>query len=123
MFTFGRAAHSIYFQVLGDHGFVGLALYLGMLATAWWYAAAVRRRARRSDHLAWMADLAGMIQVSLVAFVVAGAGLSMAYYDLLYLLLGTVIALRQMVLQGAAQEQPRLAPVSAGAVRRAAPIA
>src|SRR5690606_35655959 len=25
--THGRAAHSIYFEVLGDHGFVGLALY------------------------------------------------------------------------------------------------
>ncbi|MDH3588597.1 MAG: putative O-glycosylation ligase, exosortase A system-associated, partial [Gammaproteobacteria bacterium] len=30
--TRGRAAHSVYFQVLGDHGFIGLGLYLAMLA-------------------------------------------------------------------------------------------
>jgi putative inorganic carbon (HCO3(-)) transporter len=32
--TVGRAAHSIYFEVLGDHGFIGLALYLSMIAAA-----------------------------------------------------------------------------------------
>ena len=96
---------------------------LGMLATAWWYAAAVRRRARQVDHLAWMADLAGMVQVSLVAFMVGGAGLSMAYYDMVYLLLGTALALRQTVLHGVAQEQPRIVPATGSAVRRATPIA
>src|SRR5690606_24779244 len=29
-----RAAHSIYFQMLGNHGFVGLALYIAMWITA-----------------------------------------------------------------------------------------
>ncbi len=95
----GHAAHSIYFQVLGDHGFVGLALYLAMLATTWWYMAVIRRAARGRRELEWARDLAAMMQVSLIAFMVAGAALSMAYYDILYLLMGISIALRYMVLQ------------------------
>ncbi len=94
-----RAAHSIYFQVLGDHGFVGLALYLGLLGMTWQTAAKTRRKARRAPQLGWIADLASMIQVSLISFMVAGAGLSMAYYDVLYLLVGVTIGLRKMVLQ------------------------
>jgi probable O-glycosylation ligase (exosortase A-associated) len=31
---YARAAHSVYFQVLGEHGFVGLALYVAILISA-----------------------------------------------------------------------------------------
>ena len=41
-FNQGRAAHSIYFQVLGDHGFVGLGLFLAMMASAWRTAGSAR---------------------------------------------------------------------------------
>src|SRR6185437_11696675 len=30
-----RAVHSIYFRVLGEQGFVGLGLFLALLATSW----------------------------------------------------------------------------------------
>ena len=33
-----HAAHSIYFQVLGEHGFVGLFLFVAILATAFFKA-------------------------------------------------------------------------------------
>lgn len=95
----GRAAHSIYFEVLGDHGFVGLALYVALLVLTWHYAGATRRKARLDPKLGWIADLASMIQVSLASFIVAGAALSMAYYDMFYLLLGMAIVLRKMVVE------------------------
>jgi probable O-glycosylation ligase (exosortase A-associated) len=115
--TYGHAAHSIYFQVLGDHGFIGFALYLALLATTWWYAAVARRRARQNPNLLWVRDLAGMVQVSLVAFAAAGAGLSMAYYDLFYLLIGTVIVLRQMAMVGETEFQGRLGAYPASGLR------
>lgn len=102
-FTGARAAHSIYFEVLGDHGFVGLALYVALLLATWRYAGTTRRKARHNPEQAWIADLAAMIQVSLVAFAVAGAGLSMAYYDLLYLLISVTVALRKLVQQSHVQ--------------------
>jgi len=54
--TFGtQAAHSIYFQALGEHGFVGLALYLLLYFAYWRQAGALSPRHRR-DRLRPRAD-------------------------------------------------------------------
>ena len=79
--THGTAAHSIYFQVLGDHGFAGLFLYLAMLSTPLFYSLRVVRLTRDHPELRWATTLARTLQVSFIGFVVAGAALSMAYYD------------------------------------------
>src|SRR6185437_8158970 len=58
------AAHSIYFEVLGDHGFIGLVLYLLMLWSTWRCAGTTRRLVRREPQLRWVGDLTSMIQRS-----------------------------------------------------------
>lgn len=91
--TIVRAAHSIYFQILGNHGFVGLFLYLMILTTTYKTAGNLRRKARTDDASKWAAELGAMIQVSLVAFAVGGAFLSLPYFDLPYnLMVMAVIA-------------------------------
>jgi probable O-glycosylation ligase (exosortase A-associated) len=82
----GRAAHSIYFQVLGDHGFFGLAIYLAIMANAFFKARAVARKARREDAPRWIANLATTLQLSIFAFAVGAAALSFAYFDLIFTL-------------------------------------
>jgi probable O-glycosylation ligase (exosortase A-associated) len=82
-----HAAHSIYFQILGDHGFIGLAIYLAVLLMGFVNAQRIRRATRNQPEFRWMYDLATMIQLSLVAFCVGGAGLSMAYDDITFLLI------------------------------------
>jgi probable O-glycosylation ligase (exosortase A-associated) len=79
--TSGRAAHSIYFQVLGDHGFVGLALYLVTIAMVVLNTFIVLYGTGDRPDLAWARQLARMLQVTMVAFLVGGAALSLAYYD------------------------------------------
>jgi probable O-glycosylation ligase (exosortase A-associated) len=76
-----HAAHSIYFQVLGEHGFAGLAIYLALIASAFLTASRIRKLTKGDPELEWNYQLASMIQVSLVAFCVGGAALSLAYYD------------------------------------------
>jgi probable O-glycosylation ligase (exosortase A-associated) len=76
-----HAAHSIYFQVLGEHGFVGLAIYLVLIVAAFITASHIRKLTRDDPDLEWNYQLASMIQVSLIAFCVGGAALSLAYYD------------------------------------------
>jgi probable O-glycosylation ligase (exosortase A-associated) len=93
----GRAAHSIYFQVLGDTGFAGLAIYLLVLAAAWLNTAMVLAATRGRSDLAWAAQLARMMQVSLVALMVGGAALSMAYYDGFLVLFALTTVLLQVV--------------------------
>jgi putative inorganic carbon (HCO3(-)) transporter len=94
-----HAAHSIYFQVLGEHGFVGLALYLVLGALAWRDAAWIIDHAPPFEDLRWAANLAAMIQTSLVGFAVGGAFLSLAYFDMPYYLVGMLVATRALVEQ------------------------
>jgi putative inorganic carbon (HCO3(-)) transporter len=77
----GLAAHSIYFQVLGDHGFIGLILFLMLLAAAWYNTAATLSFVKNKPEMDWAAKLARMMQVSIVGYMIGGALLSMAYYD------------------------------------------
>jgi probable O-glycosylation ligase (exosortase A-associated) len=77
----GRAAHSIYFEVLGDTGFVGLALYLAVLTSAALNTLLVLWFARSRPELDWARKLARALQTALVAILIGGSALSMAYYD------------------------------------------
>ncbi len=76
-----HAAHSIYFQVLGEHGFPALALYLLIAGLSLRNTRMVIKRCRGRPELAWAGDLAAMTEVGLVGFYVGGGALSMAYYD------------------------------------------
>jgi probable O-glycosylation ligase (exosortase A-associated) len=92
-------AHSIYFEVLGEHGFVGLALFLLLGAMTWRTASWIIRQARGDPQKRWAADLAAMAQVSLVGYASAGAFLGLAYFDFYYTLVATVILTRTVLLQ------------------------
>ncbi|ABC23889.1 putative O-glycosylation ligase, exosortase A system-associated [Rhodospirillum rubrum] len=79
-----RAFHSIYFQVLGEHGFVGLGLFLATLALGFFKAGALSRQCAGDPKLAWARDLGAMSQVSLVGYAAGGAFLDLAFFDLFY---------------------------------------
>lgn len=104
----GTAAHSIYFQVLGDHGFVGLAIYLLLIFTAAWNTLVITHLAKRDPELDWASLLARMLQVSFFAMFTAGAFLSMAYYDVFLVLIALTMVLRELVertVRGAAESE------------------
>jgi len=92
-----HAAHSIYFQALGEHGFVGLALYLLLLGLTWRSAAWIARHSLGRPELEWARQLATMIQASFVGFAVGGAFLSLLYFDVPYYLMAVIIATRALV--------------------------
>jgi probable O-glycosylation ligase (exosortase A-associated) len=94
-----HAAHSIYFQALGEHGFVGLALYLLLGWLTWRSASWIVRHSSGNAELAWAGNLARMIQASLVGFGVGGAFLSLLYFDVPYYLMAIVVATRVHVAQ------------------------
>jgi len=112
-------AHSIYFEMLGEHGFVGLFLFLALAAAVFASAQRVIRRARAGPELAWARDLAGMVQTSLIGYAVGGAFLGLAYFDLYYHLVAIVLLLRSHVddvLAATAQLEAPVRPLHAGSV-------
>ncbi len=92
-----HAAHSIYFQVLGEHGWVGLGLYLLLGFLTWRAGSWVLRNADKVPELQWACDMVRMLQVSLLGFMVGGAFLSLAYFDVPYFLMAALVALRLQV--------------------------
>jgi probable O-glycosylation ligase (exosortase A-associated) len=82
-----QVAHSIYFQVLGEHGFVGLAIWLLFWLLTWRMCRQVIARTRDLPEHAWANWLARMVQVSLVGYFVGGAFLNLAYWDMPYYLM------------------------------------
>ncbi len=79
-----HAAHSIYFQVLGEHGYVGLALFLYLAIVTWTMVGRLVKASRERSDCVWAGDLGRAIQVSLVGFAVGGAFFNMAYWELVY---------------------------------------
>ncbi len=71
--TGGHAAHSIYFEVLGDHGFLVLGFILHSYCLRWPCFGVSENPPEPIPSMAWVAELATMIQVSFLAFFVAGA--------------------------------------------------
>src|SRR6266704_2027674 len=84
-------SHSVYFEVMGEHGFVGLGIFLALALMTWRTASWVIGRSHRDREKRWLADLAAMTQVSLVGYATAGAFLGLAYFDYYYTLIALVV--------------------------------
>ena len=92
-----HAAHSIYFQILGEHGFPGLLLFLGMGYFTWRDGRWIITKTRDRPDLSWANMLAKMLHVSQVAYATGGAFLSLAYFDLPYYVLVAMVLTRALV--------------------------
>lgn len=92
-------AHSIYFQVIGELGYFGLALFLTMFAVSWRLGTRVVRFCRGKDELEWASMLARMCQVSIIGYMTAGAFLTLAYYDLIYYVITILVVLDKVLIR------------------------
>lgn len=89
-----HAAHSIYFEVLGYDGFIGLFAFLTIGFLAFFNCRKVIRGVKGRPDLLWCRDLAAMIQVSLVGFATGGAFLNLAFFDLFWNIVALSVANR-----------------------------
>jgi probable O-glycosylation ligase (exosortase A-associated) len=91
---YGRVhdSHSIFFGVLGHHGFLGLAIFLALILCSWFSASSIIRATHKSSDMKWLADLMAMTQVSIIAYLGAGTFLGMQYFDYFYNLILIVVS-------------------------------
>jgi probable O-glycosylation ligase (exosortase A-associated) len=85
--------HSSYFQVLAEQGYTGLALFLILLGSCFLTLRKLRRIGKRDSQFEWLAQYAGMLQLSFAAYSVSGAFLGRAYFDLYFTLIACTILL------------------------------
>jgi probable O-glycosylation ligase (exosortase A-associated) len=113
-----HAAHSIYFQVLGENGFVGLTIYILILITAFAKCSSILGAARKLPGQRWAADFVVAIQSSLFVFCVSGALLSMAYYDLFLFEVALLLPLGELILKEGRQKRRASATAQAPLMNR-----
>lgn len=109
------SSHSIYFGVLGQHGFVGLAIWLLMIAFTMLTLNRIRREAARDTGQLWLSEYAWAIQVGLAGYLVAGAFLDVAYFDLVYALIALAIIMRRELDEAKARLGESAEPAAASA--------
>ena len=100
---FIAVAHSIYFQVLGHHGFIGFFLFLLFWLMVWRDAKWLAKNSPDPRDVV----MARMIQVSLIGYFVGGAFLNLAYFDGPYYLAMALVVVRYKLLKNVIRQPDR----------------
>jgi O-antigen ligase len=93
----GVAFHNAFIEVLGEHGWVGLALFVGALAFAIRNLWRARRDSARAEELAWCYDLSGALLVSLMVLAGCSNFIGVAFQPMFWYLFATSTCLREYV--------------------------
>ncbi len=109
-----RAVHSAWFGVLGELGYVGLLLFVGVIASTFLAARRVRLATRGRDEYQVLYHAALAVETGMVVFCVGGTFVTMQYNEMLWHFVGLGLVLRSLY-------DRELAAAKAGAV--AAPLA
>lgn len=124
----GRAYHSSYFELLGEQGYLGLALWLVLQALGLWHMERLRWRfGKRSGRdgpdattrrASWQWGLASALQQAHLVYLVGAAFVGIAYQPFLFMLVGLQCALWSYVQRTEAPERKAWArrPEGAGPV-------
>ena len=101
-----RAAHSVYFEVLGDMGFLGFLIFMGLLFNALKNSVQISRVARQGGpELEWALDLSRSLAATIFAFLVGGLAVSIAYTEFIYMAVMLMEILRQEVKRALMEQQ------------------
>lgn len=95
--------HSIYFGVLAEHGFIGLGLYLALVAYSFWTTIRIGRQARRDGYYN-IAAYATMLRLSLIGFLTSGMFLGRAYFDYFFTIIAAIIILNRIAAEQSVEE-------------------
>jgi len=100
--------HSVYFEMMGEHGFIGFGIFMTIMAFTWMKGSSIIRRTKRMPDLKWASDLAAMTQVSMIGYAACGAFLGLSYFDFYWHLVAIMVILNHLVNQESAVPQSLL---------------
>lgn len=89
-----RAYHSAYFEMLGEQGYPGLAIWLLIGLSGIVRMEILRHRYRKEEgDLAWVAPLAGALQSGHLVYMLGASFVAIAFQPFVYMLIGMQIGL------------------------------
>jgi O-antigen ligase len=85
-----RAYHSSYFEMLGEQGYPGLAIWLALHLLGVWQMEVLRRRYRKetSEAFRWVSPLAEALQQAQIIYLVGSTFVGIAFQPFCYMLVG-----------------------------------
>lgn len=96
----GSTAHSIYFEVIATHGFGGLALYLFSIFSMIFTLRKLDGIGKKFPGAEWISLVSRGLTGVIIGFLVSGAFLSRAFFDLFWALYGAGISFNSIVMSG-----------------------
>ena len=103
--VFGRAFHSIWFEVLGEHGWPGLVLFVTIGALTVLSLRRVSRRAAKLPGLEWCKDLADALQAGLITFFASGTFVGIAFQPAFWYFVAVSVSLSEYLRRVLATQQ------------------
>lgn len=95
----GVAAHSIWFEVMADLGFVGFFIFIALIINAFRTRWEIRQLVDRGGtSFQWAADLADLLGATLFVYLVSGSALSAAYFEMLYIVMMMLEVTKQQLM-------------------------
>ncbi|MFA6123992.1 MAG: putative O-glycosylation ligase, exosortase A system-associated [Sphingomonas sp.] len=88
-----RAFHSAYFEMLGEQGFPGLAIWILINLTGIIRMEVLRHRYRKDTEQAWVTPLASALQSAHIVYLLGAAFIAIAFQPFVYMLIGAQIGL------------------------------
>jgi len=89
-----RAYHSAYFEMLGEQGYYGLAIWLVINLAGLFRMEVLRQRYRKAEgDEAWIAPLASALQNAHFIYLLGAAFIAIAFQPFIYMLIGAQIGL------------------------------
>ena len=99
MVSFGKAYHNIFFSILGDLGFPGLVMYLGLIGASLLAAVRARKLTLKLEEHVWCADMAQAVQVALLTICATGMFVDISISPILWYLFPISACLHQYALR------------------------
>jgi probable O-glycosylation ligase (exosortase A-associated) len=91
----GKAFHSIYFEVLGEQGMVGFAIYFTIIVLALLTLRKLKKAWRNDPGMAWVVALADALMTSILVFLAGGAFVGIAYQPYIFYMVSLTVAIDQ----------------------------
>jgi probable O-glycosylation ligase (exosortase A-associated) len=91
------SCHSLWYTIFGEHGFPGLLLWLGLIGSYLFSLRQIRTYGEIHAGSSWMVQCADMLQIALIAYMVGGTFLDVAYFDMFYYLVAVIVIVKERI--------------------------
>lgn len=112
-----KAFHSAYFEMLGEHGWLGLGIFVTLILACIWNLLWVVRQARFEKELGWCRDTATALLTAILVLIGCAGFIGIGFQVMFWYLFGISTSLRQHV------SRTRMStPQERGIIRAAPPV-